>query len=47
MNLARVGVLEDILVLTYVNLNIVLMVVSWVAKDTELRPKLHQDAHGL
>lgn len=46
VELARVGVLKDILVLTYGNLNLVLMVVSWVAQDTEFSPRLRRDAHG-
>lgn len=46
VELLRVGVLKNILVLTYGNLNIVLMVVSWVAKHTEDRPRLRRDAHG-
>jgi hypothetical protein len=46
VQLVRVGVLKNILVLSYGNLNIVLMVVSWVAKHTEERPRLRRDAHG-
>lgn len=46
VELMRVGVLKNILVLCYGNLNIVLMVVSWVAKHTEERPRLRRDAHG-
>lgn len=46
VDLARVGILKDILVLTYGNLNLVLMVVSWVAQHTELCPRLRRDAHG-
>lgn len=46
VQLVRVGVLKNILVLTYGNLNIVLMVVSWVAKHTEERPRLRRDSHG-
>ena len=46
MELIRVGTLRDILVFTYGNINIVLMVVSWVAKDTELKPQLRRDSHG-
>ena len=46
VELVRVGILKDIVVLRYGTLNIVLMVVSWVAKDTEESPRLHQDAHG-
>lgn len=46
VELLRVGILKDILVLNYGNLDIVLMVVSWVPADTELQPTLHQDAHG-
>lgn len=45
-DLARVGVLKNILVLCYGNLSLVLMVVSWVAKHTEERPRLRRDAHG-
>lgn len=46
VQLVRVGVLKNILVLCYGNLNIVLMVVSWVAKHTEDRPRLRRDAYG-
>ena len=46
VKIVRVGILKDILVLNYVNTNIVLMVVSWVAKDTEMQPRLMRDAHG-
>ena len=46
MDLVRVGVLKNILVLNYGNLNIVLMVVSWVAEHTDEQPRLHRDAHG-
>jgi hypothetical protein len=46
IQLARVGVLKNILVMSYGNLNIVLMVVSWVAKHTDERPRLRRDAHG-
>ena len=46
VKLLRVGILKDILVLNYVNVNIVLMVVSWVAKDTEMQPQLRRDEHG-
>ena len=46
VKLVRVGILQDILVLNYMNMNIVLMVVSWVAKDTEMQPRLRRDAHG-
>jgi hypothetical protein len=46
VQLVRVGVLKSILVLSYGNLNIVLMVVSWVAKHTEDRPRLRRDSHG-
>lgn len=42
----RVGTLKDVLVLNYNNTNIVLMVVSWLTKDTELQPRLRRDAHG-
>ena len=46
VELARVGVLKNILVLNYGDLNIVLMVVSWVAKHTDEEPRLRRDAHG-
>ena len=46
VQLVRVGVLKSILVLSYGNLNIVLMVVSWVAKHMEERPRLRRDSHG-
>ena len=46
VELVRVGILKDILVLRYGSLDMVLMVVSWVAKDTEHRPRLRRDAHG-
>ena len=46
VKLVRVGILKDILVLKYINTNIVLMVVSWVAKDTEMQPRLRRDEHG-
>ena len=46
VELVRVGILKDIIVLTYANLNLVLMVVSWVPKHTELRPTLCRDVHG-
>ena len=46
VQLVRVGVLKNILVLTYGNLSIVLMVVSWVAKHTHDRPRLRRDSHG-
>ena len=40
VELVRVGMLKDIWVLNYENLNIVLMVVSWVAKHTEMQPRI-------
>ena len=46
VQLVRVGVLKNILVLSYGNLGIVLMVVSWVAKHTEELPRLRRDTHG-
>ena len=46
VELVRVGILKDIVVLTYGTLNLVLMVVSWVPKDTALRPTMRRDAHG-
>ena len=46
VGLLRVGILKDILVLNYGNVNIVLMVVSWVPPHTEHRPTLCQDEHG-
>lgn len=45
MQIVRVGILKEILVLNYGHLIIVLMVVSWVAKDTETEPRLRRDAH--
>ena len=36
VELLRVGTLKDIMVLNYLNMNVVLMVVSWVAPNTEL-----------
>ena len=42
----RVGVLKNILVLSYGNMNIVVMVVSWVAKHTDESPRLRRDSHG-
>ena len=45
VHIIRVGTLKDIMVLNYVNLNVVLMVVSWVAKHTEMQPRLRRDAH--
>ena len=44
--ISRVGTLRDILVFDYRDLNVVLMVVSWVAKDTEMQPRLQRDSHG-
>ena len=46
VELVRVGILKDILVLTYGNLNLVLMVVSWVPKNTEQQPTMRRDVHG-
>lgn len=46
VELVRVGILKNIVVLNYGHMSIVLMVVSWVAKDTETGPSLLQDAHG-
>ena len=46
VELARVGVLKKNLVLNYGNLNIVLMVVSWVATHTADNPTLCRDEHG-
>lgn len=46
VELARVGALEDILVLRYGNNNVVLMVVSWVAQHSDICPMLTRDAHG-
>jgi hypothetical protein len=46
VDLVRVGVLKDIMVLSYENLSVVLMVVSWVAKHTCEQPRLSRDAHG-
>ena len=46
VDLARVGVLKNILVLNYGPMNIVVMVVSWVAKDSPSKPRLRRDPHG-
>ena len=46
VDLVRVGVLKDIVVLDYGPLTIVVMVVSWVAKDCPNRPRLRRDPHG-
>ena len=46
VELVRVGVLKDIWVLNYGNLNIVLMVVSWVDKHTDAMPRLRRDEYG-
>ena len=46
VHIKRVGTLQDILVFDYGGINIVLMVVSWVAKDTEMQPRLRRDSHG-
>lgn len=46
VDLVRVGTLQDIWVLNYVDLSIVLMVVLWVAKDTDAHPRLRRDPHG-
>ena len=46
VQLARVGILKDIVVLNYGHMSIVLMDVSWVAEDTESRPRLRRDEHG-
>ena len=46
VELARVGVLKNILVLNYGNVNMVFMVVSWVPKNTDERQTLRRDAHG-
>jgi hypothetical protein len=46
VELVRVGVLKNIWVLSYGNLNIVLMVVSWVPKHTDERPMLRRDDYG-
>ena len=46
VDIVRVGILNDIWVLSYVDFNLVLMVVSWVAKDTDSRPRLRRDPHG-
>ena len=46
VELVRVGTLKDIWVLNYVDFNVVLMVVSWVAKDTESQPTLRRDRYG-
>ena len=46
VQLARVGILKDIVVLNYAHKGIVLMDVSWVVEDSELRPKLRRNDHG-
>jgi hypothetical protein len=46
VEIVRVGTLKDILVLNYTNTHVVVMVVSWLTKDTELQPRLRRDAHG-
>ena len=46
VDLLRVGILKDIVVLDYGSMNVVLMVVSWVAKDSPRRPRLRRDPHG-
>lgn len=46
VHIKRVGTLKDILVFNYENTAIVLMVVSWVAQDSEQQPRLRRDAHG-
>ena len=46
VELVRVGVLKNILVLSYGNTNIVLMVISWVPKHTNECETLRRDAHG-
>ena len=46
VEVVRVGVLKNILVLSYGNMNIVLMVVSWVMNHTDAQPRLRRDEHG-
>ena len=46
VELVRVGVLKNIWVLNYGGMNIVLMVVSWVAKHSVDQPRLRRDHHG-
>lgn len=46
VDLVRVGILKDILVLNYGRMYVVLMVVSWVARHTDAQPRLCRDAHG-
>ena len=46
VELVRVGILKDILVLNYGRVNVVLMVVSWVVKHTDARPRMCRDSHG-
>ena len=46
VQLARVGILKDIVVLNYGHMSIVLMDVSWVVEDSELMPRLRRDEHG-
>lgn len=46
VEVVRVGVLKNILVLNYGNFPIVLMVASWVPKHTDQQPTMRRDAHG-
>lgn len=46
VEILRVGTLKDILVFNYVDMNLVVMVVSWVAKHTDQHPRLRRDQHG-
>lgn len=46
VDLIRVGTLKDILVFDHVHMNVVLMVVSWVAKHTDNQPRMRRDGHG-
>lgn len=46
VDMLRVNILKNILMLNYVGINVVLMVVSWVAKDIESSPRLRWDLRG-
>lgn len=46
VDLIRVGILKDILVVNYGKFPIVLMVVSWLAKHRAHQPRMQRDAYG-
>ena len=46
VDLIRVGILKDILVVNYGKFPIVLMAVSWLAKHTTHQPRMQRDAYG-